>query len=205
MRLSVINKKFERVIERSFTHHLVMRGYQQKDNQFYLKSDRIGKLVTIQRDLDHTYYHQVAIFTIRVQILSDDVWELNHPGQALPVFPFDGYPYSIFDRNLGQFYGKKRGTQWVALDATVPEQTIISYLNDLLLTRILPYLDRFNSVDDILQECGRMGFSHLRMLLFARLGRKEEARAELKKLIASRHQLEFRTNIVKVAQRIGII
>ncbi|AUD04130.1 DUF4304 domain-containing protein [Spirosoma pollinicola] len=205
MRLSVINNKYQRVIKRSFAHQLLTSGYQQKDNQFYLKSDQVGKLVTIQRDLTHSYYHQVAIFTIRVQILSDDVWELTHPGQELPVFPFEGYPYSVFDRNLGQFYGKKRGTQWLALDATAPEQIMISYLNNLILTRILPYLNQFNSVDDILQECERMGFSHLRMLLLARLGRKEEARAELKKLIASRHQLGFRTNIVNVAQRLGII
>jgi hypothetical protein len=205
MRLSVINKKFERVIERSFTHHLLGRGYQQKDYQFYLSADRVGKLVTIQRDLDHTYYHQVAIFTIRVQVLSDEVWALTYPDKAPPVFPFENYPYSVFDRNLGQFYGKNRGTQWLALDATAPEQLMIHYLNELLLTRILPYLDQFSSIDAILEECNRVGFSHLRMLLLAHLGRREEARLELKKLIASRHQKGFRINMVKVGQRLGLI
>lgn len=205
MRIAAVNKRFERVIERSFAHHLLARGYQRKDNQFYLELDRVGKLVTIQRDPDHKHYRQVSIFTIRVQILSDDVWEVYYPDQAPPVFPFQGYPYSIFDRNLGQFYGKNRGSQWLALDATVPEQFMISYLNELLQTRILPYLDQFSSIDDILRECGRTGFLNLRMHLLARLGRQDEARVELKKLIASRHQLRFRTNLVTVAQRLGII
>ena len=82
---------------------------------------------------------------------------------------------------------------------------MIHYLNELLLTRILPYLDQFSSIDAILEECNRVGFSHLRMLLLARLGRRDEARLELKKLIASRHQKGFRINIVKVGQRPGLI
>ena len=205
MYIAAVNKRFERVIECSFGKSLSLRGYQRNDYQFYLKSGPIGKLLTIQRDPELTHHGQIVIFTIRVKIMSDDMWEMNHPGQAPPLFPFQGHPYSVFDRHLGQFYGKKRGTQWLALDATVPEQTMIRYLQDLLRTRILPYLDQFSSVDDILQECGRVGFSHLRMLLLAHLGRQEEARIELKKLIASRHQLGFRTNIVKVGQRLGLI
>ena len=205
MRLTAINNRFERVVRHSFANILLARGYERKDNQFYFKSGQIGKLLTIQRDPEFTRHGQIVIFTIHVHIMSDDVWEMNYPGQAHPGFPFQGYPYSVFDRHLGRFYGKKRGTQWLALDATVPEQIMIHYLQDLLRTRILPYLDQFSSVDDILQECGRVGFSHLRMLLLSRLGRQEEARIELKKLIASRHQLGFRMNIVKVGQRLGII
>lgn len=207
MFLSVINNRFERVIEHSFGQCLLARGYERKDNQFYLKSGRVGKLLTVDRDFDHTHYRQVAIFTIHVHILSDDFWEMYHPDQALPTFPFHSYPYaySLFQRHLGKFYGKNRGDQWLALDATVPEQIMISYLRDLLLTRILPYLDQFNSLDNILYECGRSGFSHARMRMLARLGRQAEARIELKKLIASRHQLKFRINAVKLGQQLGII
>lgn len=205
MYLSVINRRFERVIEQSFSQYLLAKGYERKGDQFYFKSGRVSKLVTVDRDLDHTYYRQVAIFTIRVDIISEDFWEMSHPDQAIPIPPFQGYPYSVFKRHLGRFYGKERGDQWLALDATIPEQTMIDYLRDLLLTHILPYLDQFNSLDDILNEYSRIGPSHLRMRMLARLGRQEEAHTELKRLIASRHQLGFRINMVKVAQQLGII
>lgn len=205
MYLSVINNRFERVIQHSFVDLLSVRGYERKENQFYFKSGRIAKLLTIGRDIDHTHYRQVAIFTIHVDIISDDVWELRNPDQTLPVFPFQDFAPSTFDRNLGQFYGKKRGTQWLALDATVPEQVMINYLRDLLQTRILPYLDRFTSVNDIVNEYTRFGPSHTRMRLLAQLGRRDEAYTELKKLLDWRHQKGFRMNMVKVAQKFGII
>ena len=95
--------------------------------------------------------------------------------------------------------------QWLALGSTVPEQVMVSYLRDLLQARILPYLDRFISVDDILQEYAQFGPSHERMRLLSGLGRREEAYTELKKLLASRHQKGFRMNMVKVAQGLGIM
>lgn len=205
MRISAINDRFERVIKHSFGQCLLARGYQQEGNQFYVKADRVGKLLTIKRDPDPVPYRHVTIFTIGVEIISDDFWEVSHPGQALPSFPFQGYHYSSLSRHLGQFFGKNRGSQWLALDVTIPEQMMTRYLRDLLQTRILPYLDGFNSIDDILKEYSRLGAFHARMLLLAHLGRKEEAREELKKLIASRHQLGFRMNMVKVAQQLGII
>lgn len=147
MYIPVVNKRFERVIEHSFGKRLSVRGYERKGNQFYLKIGRVGKLLTIKLYPEPTHHGQVAIFTIHVQIISDDVWELTYPDQAPSVFPFQEYPYATFHRNLGQFYGKKRGDQWLALDTTVPEQVMVSYLCDLLQARILPYLDRFTSVE----------------------------------------------------------
>ena len=52
MRLSVINDRFERVIERSFGYDLSVRGYERKDYHFYLKSGRVGGLVTVDRDFE---------------------------------------------------------------------------------------------------------------------------------------------------------
>lgn len=201
----VVNKRFERVIERSFVKLLSVRGYEQKNHQFYIKSGRVGKLLLIKPDPKPSHHGQVAIFTLHVQIISDDVWELTYPDQALSASPFQKYPYYTFHRNLGQFYGKKRGDQWLALDSTVPEQVMVSFVRDLLQARILPYLDRFTSVEDILQEYAQFGPSHERMRLLAQLGRREEAYTELKKLLASRHQKGFRMNLVKVAQGLGII
>ena len=206
MTIDAVNKRFERVIQRSFGTPLSAKGYQRKDNQFYLKSGRVGKLLTIQRDPDHTHHRQIVIFTIHVHITADDIWELNYPDQPLPVFPSqpfkDHRPY-VLHRHLGLFYGKQRGSQWLALDAVVPEQTMVTFLGDLLVTRILPYLDRLNSIDDILSELDAP--SSLRMHLLAWLGRQEEAYSELTKLLASRHQKGFRINMVKFARRIGLI
>lgn len=203
MRVSVINNRFERVIQQSFVGPLLSRGYQRKGHQFYLKAGRVGKLLTIQRDVDHTHYRQVAIFTINVHITSDDFWALNHPDRVPPVFPFQGYDQYVLHRHLGLFYGKQRGTQWLALDATVPEQAMITYLRDLLSTRLLPYLDRINSIDDILTEFKNPSVTRMRM--FAWLGRRNEAYAELRRLIASRHQKTFRINVVGLARHMGII
>ena len=109
----------------------------------------------------------------------------------------------MLHRHLGRFYEKRRGSQWLALDATVPEQTMIVFLCDLLSTRILPYLNRINSIDDILHEFEAP--SGLRMEMLTWLGRRDEAYAEFSRLTASWHQKGFRINIVGFAKRIGII
>jgi hypothetical protein len=111
MYIPVVNKKFERVIERSFVKFLSVRGYEREGHQFYLKSGRVGKRLLIKPDPEPTHHGQVAIFTLHVRIISDDVRELTYPDQALSVSPFQEYPYYTFHRNLGQFYGKKRGDQ----------------------------------------------------------------------------------------------
>lgn len=206
MYIAVVNKRFERVIQRSFVKPLSQRGFERRDNQFYLQSGRVGKLLTIQRDPDHTHYRQIVIFTIHVHITSDDFWALHHPDQPVPVlpfYPFQGYPHIVLHRHLGLFYGKRRGSQWLALDATVPEQTMIVFLRDLLATRILPYLDRINSIDDILNEFEVPSGSRMEMLAW--LGRRDGAYAEFIKLMASRHQKGFRINLVGFARRIGVI
>ena len=203
MFLSVINNRFERVIQQSFVKLLSTRGYERKDNQFYLKSGRVGKLLRIMRDPDHTHYRQVAIFTIHVKISSDDFWEMNYPDKDVPILPSQDNRYYTFHLPLGKFYNKLGGDQWLALDATVPEQTMIHYLRDLLQTRVLPYLDRINSIDDILNQLEAP--SALRMEMLAWLGLRDEAYAELTNLIASRHQKNFRIHMVNYAKRIGII
>lgn len=121
----------------------------------------------------------------------------------LPFLPFQSYPHIVLHRHLGHFYGKLRGSQSLALDATVPEQTMIVFLHDLLSTRILPYLDRINSIDDILNEFEVPSGSRMEMLAW--LGRRDEAYAEFTKLMASRHQKGFRINLVRFAKRIGVI
>lgn len=206
MHVVAVDNRFERVIQHSFGKLLSNRGYERKDNQFYLKVGRIGKLLTIQRDPEPTHYGQIVIFTIHVHITSDDFWELtypDHPVPILPFYPFQGYPHTVLHRHLGRFYGKLRGSQWLALDATVPEQTMIIFLRDLLTTRILPYLDGMNSIDDILPELGTVSTARMEMLAW--LGRRDEAYAEFSKLMASRHQKGFRINLVKFAKRIGVI
>ena len=206
MRIVDVNNRFERVIQRSFVKLLSDRGYKRKDNQFYLKLGRVGKILTVQRDPELTHRGQIVIFTIDVHITSDDFWELNHPDQPIPgltFLPFRGYSHTVLHRHLGRFYGKLRGSQWLALDTTVPEQTMIVFLRDLLSTRILPYLDRINSIDDILTELGAVSMSRMEMLAW--LGRRDEAYTEFTKLMASRHQKGFRINLVKFAKRIGII
>lgn len=203
MYLSVIKNRFDRVVQASFVKLLSIRGYERKDNQFYLKSGRVGKLITIRRDHEHPYYRQVAIFTIHVEIFSDDFWEMSYPGEAIPILPSQDHRYSTFHRTLGQFYSKLGGDRWLALDATVPEQTMSIYLCDLLQFRILPYLDRFDSVEDILAEFTTPSKNRMRMLAW--LGRREEAHTELRKLIEIRHQKGYRIGLVESAKKIGII
>ena len=203
MRIANVNNRFERVIQRSFVKLLSFKGYERKDNQFYLKLGRVGKLLTIKRDPDHAHYRQIVIFTIDVYIISDDFWELHHPDQSYPKLPFQGYDYYVLHRHLGHFYGKQRGSQWLALDTLMPEETMIAFLGDLLSTRILPYLDWINSIDNILTELGAVSTSRMEMLAW--LGRRDGAYAEFIKLMASRHQKGFRINLVRFARRIGVI
>lgn len=203
MRIADVNNRFERVIQRSLVKPLLMRGYKREDDQFYLKVGRVGKLLVIKRDPDHTHYRQIAIFTIDVYIISDDFWELRHSDQSYPEFPFQGHDYYVLHRHLGHLYGKRRGHQWLALDATVPEQTMSAFLGDLLSIRILPYLDKINSIDDILNEL--KGPSRLRMEMLTWLRRRDEAYLEFTRLIASRHQKRFRITLVGFARRIGVI
>lgn len=203
MFLSVINDRFDRVINESIAKQLTTRGYERKDNQFYLKSGRVGKLLAVIRGLDHPHHGQVVMFTIRVKIASDDFWEMNHPDEDVPVMPSEDYRYYVFKPPLGKFYNKLGGDRWLALDGTVPEQMMIGYLRDLLQVRILPYLDRFDSIEDILAEFPTPSTARMQML--ARLGRREEAYAELRKLIAWRHQKGHRINMVRLAKQIGII
>lgn len=147
------------------------------------------------------------IFTIDVHLVSDDFWELYHPHEPIPALPFlplqGGYRYDVLHCHLGLFYGKRRGSQWLTLDATMPEEIMITFLGDLLSTRILPYLDRLNSLDDILPELGVVSTARMEMLAW--LGRRDEAYAEFTKLMAWRHQRRSRINLVKFAKRIGII
>ena len=143
------------------------------------------------------------MFTIHVKISSDDFWEMNYPDEAIPVLPSQNYRYCVFHLPLGKFYNKLGGDQWLALDGTVPERMMIGYLRDLLQTRILPYLDRFDSLDDILAELITPSGQRMRMLAW--LGRREEAYTELRKLIARRHQKGYRINLVKFAKQLGII
>ncbi|MFD2935367.1 hypothetical protein [Spirosoma flavum] len=207
MDIAAVNKRFERVIQRAFVRPLSSRGYQRVDNQFYLKTGRVGKLLTIQREPELMQHGQIVIFTIHVHITSDDFWDLSYPDKSYPSshsFPFqDSYPYYILHRHLGRFYGKLRGDQWLALDSTLPEQLMVTYLRNLLSSRILPYLDKINSIDDILNEFKIPSSSRMQMLAW--LGRRDEAYAEFTKLMASRHQKGFRINMVGFAKRIGVI
>ncbi|GHB86266.1 hypothetical protein [Persicitalea jodogahamensis] len=203
MYLSVIDNRYSRVIHESFVKLLSARGYERKDSQFYLKSGRIGKLITVTRGMDHPHHGQVVMFTIHVRIASDDFWKMNYPDETVPVLPSQDYRYYVFELPLGKFYNKLGGDRWLALDGTVPERMMIGYLRDLLQARILPYLDQFDSIEDIL--AGLPNPSTARMQMLARLGSREEAYAELRKLIAWRHQKGHRINMVRLAKQIGII
>ena len=209
-----INVKFERIIQQSFGDLLLPKGYQRAENQFYLTSEGVGKLIAISRNDEHSYDGHIAIFTIKVHVLSDDFWAFNHPDKPHPAFPFPPYPtwdYYLISRHLGYFYGKKWGDLYLAVDMLTPDEGMVTYLRTLLTTSILPYLDRINSVDDVLAEHsrrtlhGRSKPSGIRMRMLAWLGRRDEAYSELKRLIASRHQRRFRTNLIETAQKFNII
>ena len=202
-----IDLKFERIIQRTFVALLQPKGYQRYENQFYHKLGRVGKLITIRQNTPDGYQHHLILFTIRVDIVSDDFWELNHPDKAIPVLPFINTPiweYCLVYRHLGLFYGKNRGDTYIAVDLVLPEAVTVNYLRTLLSTKIIPYAEKFNSIDDILSE-RRFSPSGLKMTMLAWLGRQNEARSELRKVIASRHQKGFRISAVGLARKYDII
>lgn len=196
----IVQDKFERVLNQSVVRILSADGFQQDGTHFWLKIGRIGRVVQIHRNSSH---RQMAVFTFHAKIYSDDFWDLEHPDEPLPDRWYDGWQSMVFHKNVGDFFGKNRGTQWLTGDALTNEEEMIARLNHLMTRHILPYLNKFSTIDDILDELEHP--SVRRMIMLGWLGRRAEAYAELTHLIAHDHQTRRRLNYLRVARRYRII
>ncbi|MBO0935221.1 hypothetical protein J2I47_01545 [Fibrella sp. HMF5335] len=198
-----IDNRFERVVRGTLAKLLLPKNFQQVGDQFYQQSGGIGKLITLRREIIHPPHYQVVVFTITVKIVSEELWAITNPDIQPPDFPFHThYPYEV-NRSLGKFFGKRRGDQWLVLDLLQPEGNMIRYLRNLLLTKILPFLDGINTIDHILDQHGRPSMSYVRVL--AQLGRTDEAKKELAALLASHHHRRFRIAVLGLAKQLGLV
>ncbi len=196
MKLTV-EEKYRIIIDNS-CQCLLTRGFVRKNNDFYRKENNIGKLVSLQRDPQHK---SMAVFTMHVGVFADEYWELAYPTQSAPEFP--QLHQCILTQRLGKFYGKRRPDKWLTVDALTDPDTLIKEISQILDYVLFPFLDAINSLDDVFNKMKRGWVTKMRLLI--RLGRREEAYAELTKLLALKHQGKARQMIIQIAQRDGLI
>ncbi len=140
--------KFDKIIKEGFYEILKPLGFKKKANNFYLKLETIGQIINVQKS---SFGNKDSIsFTINTGIFVPEYWLAfyNYSGKGLPDYPTE--PECLIRKRIGNL--RNQHDTWYYIKEQTDEQQLITEMRKNLTEFILPYFDRLNSTEEMLEE-----------------------------------------------------
>lgn len=145
---TVSENKFDKIIKDGFHEVLKALSFKKKANNFYLKLDTLGQIINVQKS---AWGNKNNIdFTINTGIFVPEYWLAfyDFSNKGLPDYPTE--PECLIRKRIGTL--RNQHDTWYHIKENTDEEQLIVEMRKNLTEFILPYLDRLNSTEKMLQE-----------------------------------------------------
>jgi hypothetical protein len=192
--------KFDKIIKNGFHEILKPLGFKKKANNFYLNLDTIGQIINIQKS---SYGNKDSIsFTINTGIFVPEYWLAfyNYSDKGLPEYPTE--PECLIRKRIGNL--RNQHDTWYDIDERIDEQQIIEEMKNNLTNFILPYFDRLNSTEKMLQELDKadMMMSPLgKLIVYGEFKQFDKAKREYEGLLKNKINPHFLMTVKEYGQK----
>jgi hypothetical protein len=195
--------KFDRIIKEGFQELLKPLGFKKKANNFYLKLDSIGQIINVQKSAYGTKDN--ISFTINTGIFVPEYWlaYYNFSDKGLPDYPTE--PQCLIRKRIGPL--RNQHDTWYDITESTDELELIAEMRRNLTNFILPYFNRLNSTEKMLQELDKedMMMTPLgKLIVFGELKQFDKAKREYEKLLREKTNPHFLGTVKEYAQKYGL-
>ncbi|KDN55851.1 DUF4304 domain-containing protein [Flavobacterium seoulense] len=195
--------KFEKIIKNGFQEILKPLGFKKKANNFYLKLDTIGQIINVQKS---SFGNKDNIsFTINTGIFVPEYWLAfyNYSDKGLPDYPTE--PECLIRKRIGNL--RNQHDTWYDVNERTDEQQLIEEMRKNLRDFILPYFDRLDSSEKMLQELesSNMMMSPLgKLIVYGELKKFDKAKTEYQLLLKHKTIPSFLMTVKEYGQKYGL-
>ena len=195
--------KFDKIIKDGFHEILKPLGFKKKANNFYLKLDNIGQIINVQKS---AFGNKDSIsFTINTGIFVPEYWLAfyDYSDKGLPDYPTE--PECLIRKRIGDL--RNQHDTWYDIKERTDEQQLIDEMKKNLTNFILPYFDRLNSTEKMLQELDKadMMMTPLgKLIIYGELKQFDKAKREYEGLLNNKTNPYFLMTVKEYGQKYGL-
>lgn len=195
--------KFDKIIKDGFHEILKPLGFKKKANNFYLKLDTIGQIINVQKS---AFGNKDSIsFTINTGIFVPEYWLAfyNYSDKGLPDYPTE--PECLIRKRIGDL--RNQHDTWYDIKERTDEQQLIDEMKKNLTNFILPYFDRVNNTEKMLQvlDDANMMMTPLgKLIVYAEFKQLDKAKREYEGLVNNKINPHFLMTVKEYGQKYGL-
>jgi hypothetical protein len=195
--------KFDKIIKDGFHEILKPLGFKKKANNFYLKLDTIGQIINVQKS---AWGNKNNIdFTINTGIFVPEYWlaYYDFSEKGLPDYPTE--PECLIRKRIGNI--RNQHDTWYHIKETTDEEKLIVEMRKNLTEFILPYFDRLNSTEKMLQELEKadMMMTPLgKLIVYGELKQFDKAKREYEGLLNNKTNPHFLMTVKEYGQKYSL-
>jgi hypothetical protein len=195
--------KFDKIIKDAFREILKPLGFKKKANNFYLKLDTIGQIINVQKS---SFGNKDSIsFTINTGIFVPEYWLAfyNFSEKGLPDYPTE--PECLIRKRIGDL--RNHHDTCYDIKERTDEQQLIDEMKKNLTNFILPYFDRLNSTEKMLQELDKadMMMTPLgKLIIYGELKHFDKAKREFERLLNNKTNPHFLMTVKEYGRKYGL-
>lgn len=196
--------KFDQIIKDGFHELLKPLGFKKKGTNFYLNLDSIGQIINVQKS---TFGNKDNIrFTINTGIFVPEYWLAfyNFSDKGIPDYPTE--PECLIRKRIGRL--RNQHDTWYDINERTDEQELIAEMRKNLTAFILPYFNRLNSTERMLQELDSddMMMTPLgKLIVYGEFKQFDKAKREYEELTNNKTNPHFVATVIEYAQKYGLI
>ncbi|WP_346320323.1 DUF4304 domain-containing protein [Chitinophaga sp. YIM B06452] len=195
--------KFEKIIKDGFHEILKPLGFKKKANNFYLKLDSVGQIINVQKN---AFGNKDSIsFTINTGIFVPEYWLAfyNYSDKGLPGYPTE--PECLIRERIGSL--RNQHDTWYHIKERTDEHYLIAEMRKNLTEFILPYFNRLDSTEKMLQELDKADMIMTpfgKLIVYGELKQFDKAKREYKGLLNNKTSPDFLMKVREYGQKYGL-
>lgn len=195
--------KFDKIIKEGFHEILKPLGFKKKASNFYLKLDTIGQIINVQKSI---YGNKDSIsFTINTGIFVPEYWLAfyNYSDKGLPEYPTE--PECLIRKRIGKL--RNQNDTWYDIKEGTDEQQLITEMRKNLKEYILPYFNRLNSTEKLLQELDKADIMLAplgKLIIYGEFKQLDKAKREYERLLSNKINPHFLLTLKEYGHKYGL-
>ncbi|KAF5066291.1 hypothetical protein DSECCO2_265160 [anaerobic digester metagenome] len=195
--------KFDKIIKDGFHKILKPLGFKKKSNNFYLQLDSIGQIINVQKS---SFGNKDSIsFTINTGIFVREYWLVfyNYNDKGLPDYPTE--PECLIRKRIGKL--RNQHDTWYEINDRTDEQQLITEMRKNLIDFILPYFERLNNSEKVLQELDSIDIPMTplgKLIAYGEFKKFDKAKREYELLLKNKANPNFLMTVKEYGQRYGL-
>lgn len=195
--------KFDKIIKEGFHKILKPLCFKKKTNNFYLKLDTIGQIINIQKSV---FGNKDNIrFTINTGIFVPEYWLAfyDYSNKEVPDYPTE--PDCMIRKRIGGL--RNQYDTWYDIKEQTDEQQLIEEMKKNLNNFILPYFERINSTEKILEGLDKADIVMTgleKLIFYGEFKQLDKAKQEYERLLNKKINSHYLMQVKKYGQKYGI-